>query len=410
MSRVPSRSWRTTVPAPDLALIGPYPTHGSLHDGRTGVASYTANLARALDAHGARVVVVADHVAGQPRRSYDGRVRVERAFTRGPLALHHARNAALETDAPLVHVQHENFLYGGPASVPALLPGLAGVRSPLVVTMHQFVEPKAIDSSFTRLHRVRAPARVARLGIAGVQSVIRSCADAVVVHEPVFATAMPGAVVIPHGVERVQRVDRAEARSALGLDDGFVVLCFGFVAPYKGLEAALDAARLTGAAVQLVVAGGEHPRLAGRDDYADDLKVQATENVQFTGRVPDGDVRLWFSAADLALLAYPRPVSSSGALALAFGYRTPTLLSQELATCVGAPTEMSTDRDPARLADRLLMLASNRSALDGLASATAAAAHDRSWPLVAARHLDLYEEVIHGHGAPGRRIRTAQSW
>src|SRR5690606_10209110 len=130
--------------------------------------------------------------------------------------------------------------------------------------------------------------------------------------EPAFARAVPGATVVPHGVERAPAVDRAAARARLGVDGGpLVVLCFGFVAPYKGLETALEAARLAGADVRLVVAGGPHPRVG--DAYARELRARHGDHARFTGHVPDGDVAAWFAAADLALLPYPRPVSSSGA-------------------------------------------------------------------------------------------------
>src|SRR3546814_5958070 len=55
--------------------------------------------------------------------------------------------------------------------------------------------------------------------------------DACIVHEEPFATAVPGTIVIPHGVEERATPSRDEARAALGLDDRLVVLCFGFLAP-----------------------------------------------------------------------------------------------------------------------------------------------------------------------------------
>jgi hypothetical protein len=85
------------------------------------------------------------------------------------------------------------------------------------------------------------------------------------------------------------------------------------------------------------------------------------------------------------------------------------LLSRELAECVGAPVAMTVDREPTVLAERLQGLATRPDELDALARATASLARDRSWPLVAARHLDVYEEVIRGHGSPRGRVRAAQS-
>jgi glycosyltransferase involved in cell wall biosynthesis len=289
--------------------------------------------------------------------------------------------------------------------------------------MHQVVDPSAVDGDFTRMHRVRVPSRVARLGLGGVQSIVRSCADAVIVHEPTLAAPIEGATVIPHGIEWVRPISRRDAREALGLGDDFTALCFGFLAPYKGLEVALAAVARTDTEMRLVIAGGDHPRLAGRDRYADHLRSAANERVRFTGHVPEADVPFWFGAADVALLPYPKPFSSSGALALALAHRTPSLLSLELARCVGAPAVMGVDctgRDGCTdhtdcteaaaqiLADRLDELATQPAALDELGAATASVARDRSWPLVAARHLDLYEEVIREHRPSRRRVRTAQ--
>ncbi|HEX5619838.1 MAG TPA: glycosyltransferase [Solirubrobacteraceae bacterium] len=378
---------------PDVTLISPFPALGERHGGFTGVASYSANLAAALDDAGARVTVLAAHDPNEPAVATDGTLEVRRVWKRGPGALPGAAAAALATGAPAVHVQHELFLYGGPSAVPGIVPALAALRRRnAVVTMHHVVDPKAVDAGFTATHRVRAPAPVARAGVAAVQRTIAALADTVVVHEPSFAHVVPGAQVVPHGVETPERGDREAARAALGVD-GFCVLCFGFLAPYKGLEAALGAARLAGEDVELVIAGGEHPRLAG-DGYADALRAAAPANVRFAGYVADADVARWFAAADVALLPYPQPFASSGPLALALAHGTPVLLSDALAGTVGAPDELAVPADPAAIAARLDALAADRGDRERLRAAAATLAAGRSWPEVARRHLDLY-------GSPG---------
>jgi glycosyltransferase involved in cell wall biosynthesis len=381
------------VPTPDVAIISPFPALGERHGGFTGVASYSANLAGALDDAGARVTVVAAHDPSEPAVATDGTLEVRRVWKRGPGALPGAAAAALATGAPAVHIQHELFLYGGPAAVPGIVPALAALRRRnAVVTMHHVVDPKAVDADFTATHRVRAPAPVARAGVAAVQRTIAALADTVVVHEPSFARVVPGAEVVPHGVEMPERGDRAAARAALGVT-GFCVLCFGFLAPYKGLEAALGAARLAGEDVELVIAGGEHPRLAG-DGYADGLRAAAPANARFVGYVADADVARWFAAADVALLPYPQPFASSGPLALALAHGTPVLLSEALARTVGAPEELSVSTDPAAIAGRLDVLARDAGERGRLQAAASTLAAGRSWPEVARRHLDLY-------GSPG---------
>jgi glycosyltransferase involved in cell wall biosynthesis len=375
---------------PDVALITPFPALGERHAGWTGVASYSANLAGALSEAGARVTVLASQEAGLPGVARAGELEVRRVWRRGPGALPAAAAAARATGAPAVHLQHELFLYGGPAAVPSVAPALARLRGRrAVVTMHHVVDPAAVDTGFVETHRVRAPAPVARAGVAAVQRTIRALADTVVVHEPSFAAVLPGATVVPHGIETPARGDRVAARAALGVKDGrLCVLCFGFLAPYKGLEAALAAARIAGDSVELVLAGGAHPR-AGQV-YARRLRADAPPNVRFTGYVPDGDVARWFAAADLALLPYPRPFASSGPLALALAHETPVLVSRALARTTGAPRALTVDLDPASLAVRLRSLSANPPAVAALRSDMAAMAAGRRWPEVARRHLELY--------------------
>jgi glycosyltransferase involved in cell wall biosynthesis len=382
------------MPTPDVALVSPFPPPGERHGGWTGVASYAANLAGALDDAGARVTVIAPREDGLPALVRDGGLEVRRAWKRGVAALPAATAAARATGAPAVHLQHELFLYGGPAAVPGIVPALASLRASgrrTVVTMHHVVAPAGVDRGFTRTHRVRAPAPVARAAVAGVQRAIAGLADEVVVHEPSFADVVPGATVVPHGVEAPAATPRAAARAALGVDPGATVaLCFGFLAPYKGLETAIEAAGLAGDGVALVVAGGEHPRVGG--EYAAGLRAAAPPNVRFTGFVPDADVGRWFAAADVALLLYPRPFASSGPLALALAHGTPVLMSQALAATTGAPASLAASPLPAGLAKQLRALAADPAEATALRAGTAAMAAGRGWPDVARRHLALYQE------------------
>ena len=399
------------MPRADVALISPYPPMGVRHGGFSGVASYTANLAHGLAGQGARVTVIAPADGPIPTVTVDGPVMVERCFRRGPTALPTAARAAARTGAPVVHLQHECFLFGGPTAVPALVPTLARLRCmrKVVATMHQVVDPRGIDGDFTRLHRVKVPPSLARTALGGLQSILSRLAHRVIVHEPAFADIVRGSHVIPHGVEESITPSRVEARRHLSLRaDRLNVLCFGYVAPYKGLHTALEAASLAGDEVELVVAGGDHPRLAGRDGYADGLRRRWDGTARFTGYVPDTDVATWFAGADVALYPYPRPFSSSGALALALAHRTPVLLSPPLAAVTDASPALFAPAGAGALAERLVALARRPEQRELLQSAVVRMAEGRLWPDVAARHLELYEEVTGALIAAGRRVRTGQ--
>jgi len=394
---------------PDVALITPYPPPGGRHGGNGGVSSYSANLAHALQGQGLDVTVIAPFNEHAPLIYDDDGVEVRRPFELGARALPRAAEAALATEAPIVHLQHEMFLYGGPQWIAGLPSGLKKLRAAgvgPVVTMHQVVDPSTVDSSFTKLHRVQVPSAIARAGILGVQETIRRLARRTIVHESSFESTVPGAEVVPHGVELAAAPDRNEARSHLALDSRLTVLCFGYVAPYKGLEAALAASELAGGEIDIVVAGGEHPRLAGRDGYLRSLLERFGHTARFTGYVADADVARWFAAADVALMPYPKPFSSSGSLALALAYGTPVLLSNELAEATKAPRSLATSIDPERLADRFMAL-SDASQLELLRTETNSLARGRAWPEVARRHSTLYGEVNDASSPSGRRFRAA---
>jgi glycosyltransferase involved in cell wall biosynthesis len=398
----------------DVALVSPYPSVTTPSPMPSGVAGYTKRLAAALRDEGMRVHVLAPTAEGEPALSSLEGVTVQRCYRRGATALPMAALAARRCGAPVVHVQFETFLYGGPTSIPGVAPALAGLRrrrSRPVVTLHQVVDPATVDHAFTAMHRVNVPPALARIGLTAVQHSVPALASATVVHEQPFAEVVPGAVVVPHGIDIVGAPTSERARQAkheLGLRaDRLSVLCFGFLAPYKGLESALQAAALA-PGVELVVAGGSHPRLAQPDGYAEDLRHRYGAVARFTGYVPDAQVHALFEATDLLLLPYPSAFATSGPLALALGFGTPVLCSEALGNCVGAPSSMQTSLQPAALAERLQELARVPARREDLARATRSLTVGRRWDAVARRHIALYEEVTHAHRSRGRRVRPGK--
>jgi glycosyltransferase involved in cell wall biosynthesis len=403
------------VTVEDVAMVAPYPYLRGSSTGLSGVATYTERLSRALADQGVAVRVLAPEADGEPARTDLGGVTVDRCYRRGMGALTSAANAAGRGRAPVVHIQFETFLYGGPTSVPGIAPALAALRRRQrgpVVTMHQVVDPSEVNREFTRMHRVRVPSTAARVGMSAIQRTVQALAATTVVHEQAFGRIVPNSVVVPLGIDApspvVPRAD--ESTPAHGVHPGrLVVLCFGYLSPYKGLEVALEAAALAGEAVELVVAGGSHPRLVSRDSYAEQLRQRYGHVARFVGYVPEDEVAALFGMADVLLLPYPRPFSSSGPLAQALGFGTPVLCSAALAGCIGAPPVMAVPSEPAGLAARLVELASDSHQLRGLAAATDSLAAGRTWEEVARRHISLYEEVIDARRTAGRRFWPRES-
>lgn len=395
---------------PDVTLVSAYPPPGDLHGGSSGVASYTANLARALADEGADVAVVAPHEAPEdPSTHRDGAVRVHRSGPRGRTALGDAVAVATRLGAGVTHVQHEWFLWGGPTSIPDTFRGLHALRrhdAPTVATLHQVVRRGVVDRAFTAVHGLPAPPQVVGPGFQALQRGLARQVDRVVVHEPAFTEALPRAAVIPHGLEPGSPLSKQQARRDLGLDDRLVVLNFGFVAPYKGLDAALRGIEAAGPDVLGIVAGGPHPRQG--DAMLRHLQARFGHTARFTGFVPDEDVARWFRASDVALMLYPRPHASSGVLALALANDCPALLSPGLAETVGAPDVMRTTVDPVALATALRGVADDPARAHRLRTAGRRLATGRDWATTTRAHAALYEETLHAHRTARRGVRTAQ--
>ena len=304
---------------PDVALIAPYPPAGERHGGHSGVASYTANLAHGLAAAGLDVEVVAPELDGDPASSPTGR-SASAAPTRWAAAPCRRRSrAAAERSPGVVHLQFELFLYGGPSSLVGLVPALGRARrtlgdAPLVTTMHQVVEPSTIDRRYTKLHRVSAPAVVARGGIAGVQAAVTPDErgdDRPRGRRSGASCRAPTSSPTASRSRRRSTVTWPAARSGSTTASS---CCASASSPRtRGSSSSSRPHPRCHRRVHVVVAGGEHPRMDGGDELRRRAARPATAtHATFTGWVPDGDVANWFAAADLAVFPYPKPFAAVG--------------------------------------------------------------------------------------------------
>ena len=115
----------------DVVMVAPYPALHTESPIPSGVATYTERLTTALADEGVRVHVIAPQLHGEPSLvRARNQVTVERSFRRGPSALPAAATAASKGDAPIVHLQYETFLFGGPSSIPGVVPALVQSAGP----------------------------------------------------------------------------------------------------------------------------------------------------------------------------------------------------------------------------------------------------------------------------------------
>jgi glycosyltransferase involved in cell wall biosynthesis len=202
--------------------------------------------------------------------------------------------------------------------------------------------------------------------------------------------------VIPHGAfMHLARGASQRPAPPLPFQTGRrVVLCFGLMRPYKGIEVLLqawkDPAAPTGDA-ELWIAG--MPRM---DISA--LVASAPQGVRFVPRfIGDHELPAYFRRADLVVLPYLQ-ADQSGVLFTALAFGKPLLLSDaggfpEMAG-TGAARIVPAGEAHA-LAVALRELLADPAALAHMGRcARAAAEGPHSWDAVARAHLELYESLL----------------
>ena len=202
--------------------------------------------------------------------------------------------------------------------------------------------------------------------------------------------------VIPHGAfeHLTRQEDEAPLPDELAAVEGPVILCFGMVRPYKGVDVALEAfARVRGAELWVV---GRPLTMAMAPLH--ELAERAGGRVRFVNRyVSDPEIPAFFRRADLVVLPH-RNVDQSGVLYIGLAFGKPMILS-----AVGGFTEVAEEHRAARLVppedpdalgaamQELLDAPAERAALAERAAEAAAGAY--SWDDIARRTLELYGEL-----------------
>jgi glycosyltransferase involved in cell wall biosynthesis len=231
--------------------------------------------------------------------------------------------------------------------------------------------------------------------------------DAVVVHSQHGAERLQDELgvpaerirVIPHGAfEHLTRPpgERPLPDELRAVEEP-VVLFFGYISPYKGVDVLVDAFARVEQPAELWIAGV--PRLDM--DALRRAAARSPRRVRFFPRfVEDEELPALFRRADVVVLPY-RVIDQSGVLYTALAFGCPLVVSRvgglpELADRHGAALAVPPS-DPDALAEALERLLADPAERERLAAAAAAAARtEYSWEAAAAHHLELYRELAGG--------------
>ncbi|MCR4440249.1 MAG: glycosyltransferase [bacterium] len=135
---------------------------------------------------------------------------------------------------------------------------------------------------------------------------------------------------VPHPVYSIfgDPLPKEEARRRLGLGNGNLVLFFGYVRAYKGLHVLLKAMPevLRQIPVRLLVAGEFYSDKSSYMELIEQLGISSAVTVvdEF---IPNQDVKLYYSAADVVVLPY-LAATQSGIVQIAYHFNKPVITTE----------------------------------------------------------------------------------
>jgi len=295
---------------------------------------------------------------GLPDEYYDEGILVTRCWQRGIRSLIQLmRSISIKRrKIDVLHLQYTVFLYGditSAISMPFFLLLLKLYRIPTVVTLHEVVPLTGVNNKFLKDTEIEGNPFALKIGLRQLVKIIVRLSSSVIVHDSFFEDILIQQYkcdrkkinIIPHGIEEnIYQISQNVAREILGVSEKTrLLLFFGYLARYKGLEILIDAFLSLKGDYTLLIAGGVHPRLEGTLEYAQFLSgikkqsEKAKGRIIFTGFVAEDKIPIVFSAADVLVLPYTRLMSASGPLALSVAYNKPFVASRNLSAVVSEP-------------------------------------------------------------------------
>ena len=215
-----------------------------------------------------------------------------------------------------------------------LVPFYRVLGKALVFTAHNVDANERVDRS-SRIHKWSL-----RFMYSKMDAIIAHAHDSARRLTESFGVPPDRVSVIRHGINNKLQfigLPKGVARASLNLGpDDRVLLAFGNIEPYKGIEYLVEAVSLLPAdcSVKVVVAGrGSNKKYLNRLRSLAAERGVARSFVWHPGFVPDREVETYFAAADCVVLPYRR-IFQSGVIFLAYRFGMPVI-----ATAVGGLKE-----------------------------------------------------------------------
>ena len=207
---------------------------------------------------------------------------------------------------------------------------------------------------------------------------------------------------IPHGPLKFQHqkdIDCEDAKVMIGLrPENRVVLVFGAIRPYKGVDIALEAFAEVVKEVpeaRLIVAGRlwESWERYEKIIVEKDIKDHILKHLHY---IDTSEVAKYFVASDLVVLPYTRFDSQSGVGATAVGFKKPLIVTKTggLPELVINQENAVPPGDAKALSERIVFCLKNSPAMERMSEESAAIAKKISWDRVAEDTIAIYQRLL----------------
>ncbi len=406
----------TTVEVPHNLRFGCVSTYVPR---RCGLATFASDLVSAIgreldDPQACQIAAMND---GLSAYAYPDRVRFE-IRQEEPADYRLAADLMNTRGLDLLLLQHEYGIFGGPEGA-HILNLLRDVRMPVVTTLHTVLEEPLPQQRRVLTSLADISDRLVVMSQRGAELLKR-----------VFGTPAEKVIMIPHGIPDMPFVDPSFYKDQFAVEGRKVMLTFGLLTQYKGIEYAIQA--LPQIVAQhpdfiYIVLGATHPKI--KEEYgeeyrhslmrlADDLGVG--DNVAFHDRFVELDELChYLGAADLYLTPYvTQQQITSGTLAYAMGagkavISTPYIYAREmLAEGRGMLVEF---RDGQSIANAVCWLLEHETEQQAMRKKAYLFSRQALWSEVARSYLDVFRQVVARPSVPhpyqpSRALDGARMW
>lgn len=337
-----------------LLVIASYPPKGTTHHRKiVGVASYSKNTISSLPEN-VSITVLAEDLKDNNNLYKDSKnVVVKRVWKRGKLSSYIKlfKEVLKHKDTTNILFEFELSMFGGMFSLlplPLFLVALKLTGKKVTFVFHQVILDIKEIHGHLNISENSFYTGFLNLLLYLFYALVSKSPDKIIVFEEVLKKRLSRFVkeqkiiVIPHGVEEFKNTPtKTVAREKLNIRNGdFVILCFGFIAWYKGTDWIVKAfstivkTNKSNQKLTLIIAGGPNPNHLDKKYYRDYVSKIEKEckknNVILTGFVPEKKIPLYFQASDLVVAPYRTLMSASGPLSLAISFKKPFLVAKNL--------------------------------------------------------------------------------